>query len=212
MIAVGTKKVFQNTDYRFYTNLTNTEVSHPQSQGTHVEHTSGYVQSMDQKELLRNSRYWLLEVLRRSFKMQITGFIPFWAIQRYHTWNIKAHMWNTLQDMYKVWIKKNYKQIHGIGCWRYKIMLRRSYRILITVFTFHFKFCWSDMDSPQKSGLNKSWTISLREDYVILISATIIDLAIHITWPDKNIWFFSLDFDSHWKINPDTGWTISFGD
>jgi hypothetical protein len=57
LIAVGTKKVFQNTDYRFYTILTNTEVSHPQSQGTHVEHTSGYVQSMDKKELSRNSRY-----------------------------------------------------------------------------------------------------------------------------------------------------------
>ena len=82
LIAVGTKKVFESADYRFYTVLTNTEVSHPQSQGTHVEHTSGYVQSMDQKELSRNSRYWLLEVLRSSFKMQITGFIPFWVIQK----------------------------------------------------------------------------------------------------------------------------------
>ena len=57
LIAVGTKKVLQSADYRFYTVLTNTEVSHPQSQGTHVEHTSRYVQSMDHKELSRNSRY-----------------------------------------------------------------------------------------------------------------------------------------------------------
>ena len=34
------------------------------------------------------------------------------------------------------------------------------------------------MDSPQKSDLGKSWTISFGEGYVILISATIIDLAI----------------------------------
>ena len=32
------------------------KVSHAQSQSTHVEHTSGYVQSVDQKELSRNSR------------------------------------------------------------------------------------------------------------------------------------------------------------
>jgi hypothetical protein len=57
LIAVGTKKVFQSADYRFYTVLTNTDVSHLQFQGTHVEYTLGYVQSMNQKELSRNSRY-----------------------------------------------------------------------------------------------------------------------------------------------------------
>ena len=51
LIAGGTKKVFQKADNRFYTILTNTKVSHLQSQGTHVKHNSRYVQSMDQKEL-----------------------------------------------------------------------------------------------------------------------------------------------------------------
>ena len=62
MIAVGTKKIFQNADNKFYTVLTNKRVSHMQSQGTHIEHTPGYVQSMDQQELQTNSLYWLLEV------------------------------------------------------------------------------------------------------------------------------------------------------
>jgi hypothetical protein len=69
LIAGGTKKVFQNADNRFYTILSNTKVSHLKYQGTHVEHTPGYVQSMDQKELQTNSWYWLLEVQNNAKKV-----------------------------------------------------------------------------------------------------------------------------------------------
>ena len=54
-----------------YTILASTEVSHKQSWSTHLEHTSGYVQSMHKKESSGNLRYLLQELhnnAQRFFK------------------------------------------------------------------------------------------------------------------------------------------------
>ena len=64
-------------------------------------------------------------------------------------------------------------------------------------------FLCSDMDSPQKTGLDTSQTIPFGEDHPTLISATIIDLAI-LRACGENFMSLYTDLDSLGKMGPDT--------
>ena len=94
--------------------------------GTWVKNTSAYVQSMEQKSLLKKSKYWWTKAQNGgwdSFGVRDLGsdLLP---LQMDYTWHLEAHEWKTLQHIYKVWNKEFTQKIQVLVSKSSKYWLR----------------------------------------------------------------------------------------
>ena len=55
---------------------------------------------------------------------QMKHFLPFHLLYVHPISNLEAQAWNTPHSMYKVWIRKNYREIQSIGEGTYKIVFK----------------------------------------------------------------------------------------